>query len=119
MSAPLLEFAYANQKNPDEKDLKARSTKKVKGKDIELRLGKNDMFVNQGVSSVSYKAMVLEEFSMTREGTPRKETEEENLDEFEELKVEEHKFGDYECPEIILSGKEEHKIYVPWKKGSL
>lgn len=61
--------------------------------------------------------MVLEEFSMTREGTPRKETEEDNLDEFEELRVEEHKFGDYECPEIILSEKEEHKIYVPGKRG--
>lgn len=38
------------------------------------------------------------------------------VDAFRELKIEEHKFEDYECPEIILSEKEERIIVVPRKK---
>ncbi|KAI5439723.1 hypothetical protein KIW84_025193 [Lathyrus oleraceus] len=33
------------------------------------------------------------------------------------LRVEEQKFGDYECYEIILSVEEENCISQPWKKG--
>lgn len=33
------------------------------------------------------------------------------------LRIEEQKFGDYECLEIILSLKEENHILMPWKNG--
>lgn len=33
------------------------------------------------------------------------------------LRIEEQKYDDYECPEIILSSEEEHHISLPWKKG--
>lgn len=33
------------------------------------------------------------------------------------MRIEENKVGEYECPEIILSEKEERRIANPWKKG--
>ncbi|KAI5410086.1 hypothetical protein KIW84_055533 [Lathyrus oleraceus] len=42
--------------------------------------------------------------------------EEKVVDSFGELKIGEYKFRDYECPEIILSKKEEQRISGSWKK---
>lgn len=33
------------------------------------------------------------------------------------LRIEEQKFGEHECPEIILSPEEETRILQPWKNG--
>lgn len=33
------------------------------------------------------------------------------------IRIEEQKFGDYECLEIILSLKKENHILMPWKNG--
>ncbi|XP_058742270.1 uncharacterized protein LOC131614729 [Vicia villosa] len=60
--------------------------------------------------------MVTGETSKEREG-PDSQVIVENMDLWGDLKIEEHKFGDYECPEIILSKVEERRISIPWKKG--
>lgn len=45
--------------------------------------------------------------------------EEEVIDSFKKLKIEEHTLGDYGCPKIILLRKEEQRITGPWKEGVL
>lgn len=35
----------------------------------------------------------------------------------EGLRIEENKYGEYDCPEIILYGVEEQRSAKPWKKG--
>lgn len=37
-------------------------------------------------------------------------------EEFGGLRIEERKFGKYECPEFILSEMEEKKIAKPWRR---
>lgn len=68
--------------------------KKVKGKDIDPGLKTNGLIDNQGVLSASYKPMVVEEFSIAHNGTPRLEATMENKDDLREMMIEEHKFGD-------------------------
>lgn len=92
------------------------SIEKVKGKYIDPGLKTNGLIDNQGVFPASYKPMVVEESSITHNGTPRLEVTVENKDDPREIKIEEHIFGDYECLNFILSEKQEKHIVGPWMK---
>ncbi|CAK8564943.1 unnamed protein product [Lathyrus sativus] len=95
---PLLGFVLANQTNIAEEDLKERSNKKVKWKDANIDLRKNDLVSNQGAATTSYKEIVLRESLRAREERQRKVTQVENLKELGEMKIEERKIREYECP---------------------
>lgn len=54
---------------------------------------------------------------MTHNDTSILETKVGDEDDIIEMKIEEHRIGDYKCPKFILSEKEEKCIVYLWMKG--
>ncbi|XP_058765952.1 uncharacterized protein LOC131639472 [Vicia villosa] len=114
-SNPLLGFVSTDQKNPtEEEDQLERSTKKVKeGKHPKVVVG--DLIGN----TVTYKDMVTGGNSETEKA--EYDTEADMLDQIIEdidgMTVEENLMGGYECPNFVLSDREEKRIHRPWRRG--
>jgi hypothetical protein len=113
------------EKSDDEKDLHARSTKKVKeGEHIfsahsSLPKDYSDAMEMQAADNTggSYKDMVLgRKVDVEQDKIDENSDSEEEIAE-ERMKVVKGQSGDYECPEFILSKLEEKRIYQPWRRG--
>lgn len=81
---------------------------------MDFELEKEYPHNNQVRVVILYNAMVIGESS---NDPLRIENNEEITYSLGELKIEEHKFSDYECPKFILLEEEEKRIPVPWQKG--
>jgi hypothetical protein len=139
---PLLGFVSESHETPkDEQDNLERSAKKVKEgehqfnhcprqllsyKDLEEKVqdkGLTTDVMKKGVQS--YKDSVLGTssgqllggWSQSMEMSDEEELVEDEEDEKNNLQVEELQVGGYDCPTILLSQKEESRIYRPWKRG--
>ncbi|GAU51239.1 hypothetical protein TSUD_129860 [Trifolium subterraneum] len=115
------------EKADDEKDLQARSTKKMKEgnhvffADTSLPKDYSDLVEMQiaGAETGSYKDKVVgvrsgtvnEDGKVDEDGDSEEEIEEERM------RVVKGQVGDYECPEFIFSKLEEKRIYRPWRRG--
>lgn len=131
MKTPLLSFATASPKtHQGEDDLAIKKTQQVKDTELinphrhmpqanaNARSGMKEQQLKK-INMFSYKAMVTGEMSKAN-----KDVEAPEIADFwklnppaEGLRIEERKYEDYDCPEIILSELEEKRIAAPLKKG--
>jgi hypothetical protein len=130
---PLLGFIETGRKlSTEEADQVERSEKKVKIGDGKFTgessgpISYADIYTNEGkgagkdTSKLSYKQSLtgVEEGSQRDSGHASMEADGEDTDgEYEGLSVVEKMVGQYECPQFILSDKEEERIQRPWRQG--
>ncbi|WJX80580.1 hypothetical protein P8452_63561 [Trifolium repens] len=130
---PLLGFIETGRKlSTEEADQVERSEKKVKigeGKftgESSGPISYADIYTNEGkgagkdTSKLSYKQSLtgVEEGSQRDSGHASMEADGDDTDgEYEGLSVVEKMVGQYECPQFILSDKEEERIQRPWRQG--
>ncbi|KAK2359196.1 zinc ion binding / nucleic acid binding protein [Trifolium repens] len=129
---PLLGFPETDrQLSTEEADQMERSEKKIKRKaaeytgDSTMPISYADIYDNGGEThgasaKQSYKQSLLgeeEELNQNNHSAYMEAEENEEDDEFEGLKVVEKKVGEYDCPEFILSEREESRIQRPWRQG--
>jgi hypothetical protein len=129
---PLLGFTETDrQLSVEETNQVERSEKKVKRKATEYT-GESSMPVSyadvyeQGQvangenAKLSYKQSLLGEDAgqeLNNHNVEMDAEEEIDEDEFASLQVVEKKVGPYDCPEFILSEREESRIQKPWRQG--
>ncbi|XP_058763130.1 uncharacterized protein LOC131636537 [Vicia villosa] len=117
MMNPLLGFVHEGKRNDEEEDPRERSTKKFKGKGLD-GIEDNIVFVHSGAQKpISFKELFLGSTSESFQQISQEEHGVTDTNLCGEMQIAEHRFGEYECPEIILSEKEEERIAGPWRKG--
>jgi hypothetical protein len=129
---PLLGFIEkGRQLSTEEADQVERSEKKVKigeGKftgESSVPISYTDIYAADGgivekeAARPSYKQSLtgLDEGMQHDTGHASMEADEEDYDEYAGLSVVEKMVGQYECPQFILSEKEEKRIQKPWRQG--
>jgi hypothetical protein len=129
---PLLGSTEADrQLSTEETDQVERSEKKVKRKaadytgDSSMPISYADIYEQEGDAvggnpKQSYKHSLLggdENLNQHAQHVEMDAEDDAEEDEFTGLKVVERKVGQYDCPEFILSEKEETRIQKPWRQG--